>query len=233
MHLYNDKRKIDKKLMATGVVHELNGPLSTIKACAEGLLGRIEKDNCDVELFKDYLRIINGEVNRCSFIAYNLLKNLLNGNESEKREIDVHESFDQVLEILNHHGRSRNIKIVKKFDNRAAFVRWNESEFYQVVLAIITNAIDAMRYEGVLTIETRLHLDTICISINNTGTPILEGDLETIFLPFYTTKALQGGSGLGLFIARNMVNSAGGNIEVVSDEQDGTTFTITLPYMNI
>jgi signal transduction histidine kinase len=233
MHFFNDKRKIDKKLIATGVVHELNGPLSTIKACAEGLLGRIEKNNCDVELFKDYLRIIDGEVNRCTFIADNLLKNLLNGNENEKREINVHESFDQILKILNHHGRSRNIKIVKKFDSRVMLVQWNESEFFQVVLAIITNAIDAMRCDGVLTIETRLHMDTILISINNTGTPILERDIETIFLPFYTTKALQGGSGLGLFIARNMVNSAGGSIEVVSDEQDGTTFTITLPYMNI
>jgi signal transduction histidine kinase len=229
MHFFNDKGKIDKKLLVTGVGHELKGPLSTIKACTEGLLRRIENNNCDVDLFKDYLGIIDDEVNRCSFIADNLLKNLLDGNENEKREINVHDSFDQILNVLNHHGRSRNIKIVKKYDDRVTFVQWNESEFFQVVLAVITNAIDAMRCEGILTIETRLHLDTIFISINNTGSPILERDLEAIFLPFYTTKALQGGSGLGLFIARNMVNSAGGNIEVMSDEQAGTTFTITLP----
>lgn len=233
MHLGESKKQLDIKMIATGVGHEMKGPLSTIKACAEGILKRLEKNNYDIELFKEYISIIIDEVNRCTFITDNVLTNLLNGIDSERRKIDVHDSLNQIVKMLNYQGRCRNIKIIKKYDDRIQHVQWAEYEFLQVVLAIIVNAIDAMRGEGTLTIETRLHLDVVFIAINNTGDPISKENLESIFLPFYTTKSMQGGTGLGLFIARNMVDSAGGNIKVVSDELDGTTFTITLPFLDI
>jgi signal transduction histidine kinase len=230
MWVNNINRKNDLNLAATGLAHELKGPMSTIKACTEGLLHRLENQKIDQDIFKEYLKIINDEVNRCTFIVDNLLCGLNNGKKSEKQKINVHESLDQILKMLGLQGRCSNIKIVKNYDSRIPIIVGTGYELLQVFLSIIVNAIDAMEGEGTLTIETRAHMGTLFVSINNTGNPISVDNLENIFLPFYTTKAMQGGTGLGLYLARNFVNEVGGNIKVLSDEEDGTTFTITLPY---
>jgi signal transduction histidine kinase len=216
-------------MFARGIAHELKGPLSTIKACAEGLLNRLEKQKMDQDIFKEYLSIINDETNRCAFITDNLLIGMQNGDPYESQEINVNESLNHVIKMLKEQGRCRELQIVKNFDFNLPEVLGTNYEILQIFLSIIVNAIDAMKGQGVLTIETRSHMDSVYISINNTGEPITADNIEKIFLPFYTTKAMQGGTGLGLYLAKSFIKDIGGAIKVVSDDIYGTTFTIQIP----
>lgn len=220
-------------MMSLGIAHELNGPIATIKACSEGLLKRLSKGNFDPILFKDYLEIIEEEVTNCNFITDNILRFIQEAEEMDKQRIDIHKSLDKTIHSFVLQGRCRRIEIVKKYEKTMPAVSGSECGLRQVFSAVIVNAIEAMKDEGILTLETRIDRNTVCISIKNSGAPIPKENLNKIFEPCYSTKIGHGGTGLGLFLANNIIRNNGGRIQVASDFREGTTFTINLPLINV
>lgn len=108
-------------------------------------------------------------------------------------------------------------------------IQGSEGELRQVLLAIITNALDAMNDKGTLSIDTRTEGDRVFINISDTGPGIPAEHVTKIFDPFFTTKGERGGTGLGLSIARKIISNHNGTIDVVATAEKGTTMTITLP----
>jgi signal transduction histidine kinase/HAMP domain-containing protein len=244
--------------MASGIAHELNNPLATIAVSTEALLNRIEKEKIGSLLFETYLRIIEEEINRCKKITTSMLS-FVRRADNGKKDVNINETLDKAIELVTFQGRLRDIAYLRNFEPEMPEVQGNESELRQAFLTIIVNALDAMDNRGTLTIETgvipsvsplekSVRLETeggltrgvenptpqvegrfIFIKISDTGSGISPHLITRIFTPFFTTKAEKGGTGLGLPIAKRIIDEIGGKIEVASEEGKGTIFTVTLP----
>lgn len=213
--------------MASGIAHEINNPLATISACADGLLNRMKKGKSAPEVFENYLKIINEEVMRCKNITTSMLS-LVRKTTYEKKDVAVNEVLDKTLELIGFQGRLKTVDVITNYQGKPV-IHGSEGELKQVFLSIIMNALDAMDDRGTLTIETGLEDRRAFIIIKDTGTGISSEDVNRIFDPFFTTKIERGGVGLGLSIASKIVAENYGKIDVVSEQGSGTTFSITLP----
>ncbi len=220
--------------LAAGVVHEINNPLATIAACAEALNARMEELQGSPlhEDFGEYLQIIRDEAFRCKQITNSLLE-FSHQRQAEKVASDLNHIIEQTLQLLKHHPKLGKMAIVRGLDESITPVYVNEGQMKQVMIALISNAYDAMEGGGTLTINTRWDNSTggraVCAEFKDTGCGIPDSHLAKIFDPFFTTKPLGRGTGLGLSVCYGIVSEHGGNIEVDSSEGKGTTFRVILP----
>ena len=214
--------------MASGIAHELNNPLATIAACTEALLNRMEKEKIGPLLFQSYLRIIEEEINRCKSITTSMLS-FVRKTDNEKQGININGALDRAIEMLTFQGRLKDVVYLRNFQTEMPQVQGNESKLRQVFITIIGNALDAMEDRGTLTIETGTAGNTVFTKISDTGPGIPPHLINRIFDPFFTTKVEKGGTGLGLSIADKIIKENNGRIDVMSEEGNGATFTITLP----
>lgn len=213
--------------MASGIAHEINNPLATISGCVEGLLKRARKGDCDPAFFEEYLKIIEEEVARCQGITTTMLS-FVRRSAFEEKDIYINETLDKVVNMMGLQGRMKDVAVIKKYDDVRRTVHVREGEMIQVFLTIITNALDAMEEKGALTLETASEAGRVLVRISDTGCGIPAEHLSSIFLPFFTTKAERGGAGLGLSIAKRLVEDNNGVISVTSEKGKGTTFEIRL-----
>ncbi|MEW6571846.1 MAG: PAS domain-containing protein [Nitrospirota bacterium] len=213
--------------MASGIAHEINNPLATISASAEGLLGRLRRNKFDPELFENYLKIINEEVIRCKGITTNMLS-FVRKTSYEKRDIDLNAILDKTLELIEFQGRLKDVEVVKNYEGQL-IINASEGELRQILLSIIMNALDAMEDKGTLILESGIEHEHAVIKISDTGSGISADHLTKIFDPFFTTRSEKGGTGLGLAISKKIITDNKGDIEVFSEKGKGTTFKITLP----
>lgn len=146
----------------------------------------------------------------------------------EEREFDVIRSIDNVL-VLYQNQLKRGVEIVKIYDENVPQVFGNMEEIGQVWTNIAQNAIHAMSYVGKLTIRVVNRFDTVEISFTDTGSGISPENIGKIFTPFFTTKPLGEGSGLGLDICKKIILKHKGDITAKSVQGKGSTFIITLP----
>jgi C4-dicarboxylate-specific signal transduction histidine kinase len=214
--------------MASGIAHELNNPLATIAACTEALLNRVEKEKIGSLLFESYLRIIGEEIERCKKITTSMLS-FVRKTDNENKGVNINEALDRAIEMLTFLGRLKDVVYLRNFQAEMPQVQGNEGEMRQVFLATIGNALDAMQDKGTLTIETRTDGNVVLVRISDTGHGIPAGLINRIFDPFFSTKSGKGGTGLGLSIAKKIIEENHGKIDVISEEEKGATFTITLP----
>lgn len=214
--------------MASGIAHEINNPLASIAGCAEGLLNRLRKEQFDAVLFENYLRIIEEEIMRCKDITTAMLS-FVRENINEKTYINLNVILDKTLEIIGFQGRLREVELIRNYKKDIFPIQSSESKLRQVLLAIITNALDAMEDRGILTVETGSDKETEFIKITDSGPGIPSEYIGRIFDPFFTTKSKKGGTGLGLSIANKIMADLNGRINVTAEEGEGTSFKIILP----
>ena len=129
-------------MIASGIAHDLNGPLATVKACSQGLLKRLLKDNIDRTLFKEYLEIIEEEIGRCTYITNAILRFLRQEKGSYDQGVDIHASLDKTIEMVRLQERCGETAIVRNYEKSAAIVLGNECELRQAFLSIIGNALE-------------------------------------------------------------------------------------------
>lgn len=218
--------------MAATVAHELNNPLATIASCTQGLLARIREERPDTGLFSEYLNIIEEEVFRCKGITTNILS-LVKKDEHEGAMIDIHNVIYKCLNMLSIGNRMSGIKIKKSFSDELPLVSGHEGEMIQAFMAIISNAIEATGTAGQVEIRTAAgDCDTgrcVVVDIIDEGCGISSEHLNRIFDPFFTTKSTSGSAGLGLSIARRIILSNKGNINLTTALGKGTAVKTLLP----
>ncbi len=219
--------------LAAGVVHEINNPLATISACAEALETRVSEgafdDSEEVEDLRDYLELIRSEAFRCKSITTGLLdfSRMRTGN---RFPIDVGEILKSSARLLYHQRRGDNkVKIKIETDAHLPLVEADEGQIQQVVIALSTNAIDAMNGDGTLTLRAYGQENRIVVEVADTGVGIAAENLSKIFEPFFTTKEVGRGTGLGLAVCYGIITEHGGRLSVRSNIGVGTTFTMFLP----
>jgi len=213
--------------MASGIAHEINNPLATISACAEGLLNRIKKGKSDLGVFENYLNIIHEEVARCKNITTGMLS-FVREKTYEKKHVHIDSALDKALELISFQGRLKKVEVVRNYKD-SPVVHGSEGALKQVFLSIFMNALDAMEDKGTIILETGIENREAFIKISDSGHGISSEDAGRIFDPFFTTKSEKGGIGLGLSIANTIITENGGTIQFVSEKEKGATFTITLP----
>jgi len=221
--------------LAAGVAHEINNPLASIALCAESLEGRLadlaaaaDGNKDQGELVKRYLKMIQTEAFRCKEITEKLLDFSRTG-EVKRASADLRELTQSVIDMVRHLGRyqNRNIEFALG-DPLIATV--NAQEIKQVVLNLVTNALDSLDPGGTLTIELVRKPDFAEMAFSDNGCGMTEDVLEHLFEPFFTRKRGGQGTGLGLSIVYRIVSEHGGQIEATSAGPGrGSQFHVTLP----
>ncbi|KAF0216533.1 MAG: two-component system NtrC family sensor [Geobacteraceae bacterium] len=211
--------------LSAGVIHELNTPLSVIVSAAQMILR--EEDLPD--FVKEMVERINLEAQRLSQYTRGVLSFARIEGEGAA-EADVNQVLREVMAFLNYEAQKRSITVIEKMDYHLPSVVADGNRLKQIFINLIMNALQAMENGGTLTLRT-LALDdrAVEVLITDTGPGIPSETIAHIFDPFYTTKEPGEGTGLGLFVTRNLVELLGGRIEVESAAGKGTTFTIIFP----
>jgi two-component system NtrC family sensor kinase len=146
---------------------------------------------------------------------------------AELSTVDVVETIDAVLLLLKHKMNGRIL--VEKHFAPFRMLDCYAGRFHQVLMNLISNAVDAIAGEGKIVITTSQTAGLFLISIGDSGAGIAEAIRSKIFDPFFTTKAVGLGTGLGLAISYGIVQDHGGSIEVQSEEGVGTEFVVRIP----
>lgn len=218
--------------LAAGVVHEINNPLATISACAEALERRVHEgafeNSPDVEDLKEYLGLIRSEAFRCKTITMGLL-DFSRTRASEHVTVDLGDVISSAARLLSHQKRDADVDVRIEVADGLALVSGDAGQLQQAIIALATNALDAMPERGVLTIAARNQTDAVVVDVTDTGVGIPTDNLPKIFEPFFTTKEVGRGTGLGLAVCYGILTEHGGTLDVQSSVGYGTTFTITLP----
>lgn len=218
--------------LAAGVVHEINNPLATISACAEALERRVEEgefaESDGAEDLAEYLGLIKSEAFRCKSITTGLL-DFSRLRTGDRHPLDVAEILRSSANLISHQKRGEGIKIKVESDPDLPLVKADGGQLQQAIIALGTNAIDAMPAGGTLTFRALTQLNRVAIEVEDTGVGIPPEDLSKIFEPFFTTKEVGEGTGLGLAVCYGIVTDHGGRLSVRSNVDKGTTFKIVLP----
>ncbi|MBI2994912.1 MAG: hybrid sensor histidine kinase/response regulator [Gammaproteobacteria bacterium] len=148
-------------------------------------------------------------------------------DEGELKQIDIEEGIESVLVLLQHKLKDR-IRINRNFEGKGNVLCY-PGPLNQVIMNIISNAIDAIEGQGEITVSTARTDGMFVISVADTGTGIPEADRERVFDPFFTKKPVGEGTGLGLSISYGIVKRHGGTIEVRSKEGKGTEMIVKIP----
>ncbi len=218
--------------LAAGVVHEINNPLATIAACAESLEKRIEEgafgNSPDADDLREYLGLIRDEAFRCKSITNGLL-DFSRLRAGQRVPVDMTEVIKGTARLVTHQQRGDNIRIEIEAEDNLPVVLGDVGQLQQAVVALATNAIDAMPDGGTLTLRTTHAGPRVLVQVKDTGLGISPENMTKIFDPFFTTKDVGRGTGLGLAVCYGILSDHGGRLDVRSNVAVGTTFTITLP----
>ncbi len=217
--------------LGAGVAHELNNPLAGIvghAALLQRRLKKVEIAEADREKLLEYVGHVQGESGRCREIIHGLLA-YSQASEGGVDDLALNDSLGDLLVLVGNNARSQGVELVTELEADLPTIVTSEQQVQQLLLHVLTNALQAMPDSGTLTVRTRSTADAIEIDVQDTGRGIAEEHLDKIFDPFFTTKDVWQSTGLGLSVCHSIVESHGGNIAVSSELGKGSTFTITLP----
>ncbi|WP_045577073.1 ATP-binding protein, partial [Desulfosporosinus sp. I2] len=216
-------------LLASGVAHEINNPLAIVAAHSEDLLDRLNEETLAPTRgeIKTGFKIVLEQIVRCKQITDRLLgfaRKRINGSDL----IDIGVASLQTLGLLEHKAKQKQIKLELQLENNL-FALGNENEWQQVVLNLITNALDASAEGGVIEVKGYREGEKIHFLIKDYGEGIPQSNLKKAFDPFFTTKSVGQGTGLGLYVSYGIVLKMQGEMSLESTEGQGTRVKITLP----
>lgn len=213
-------------LLAAGVAHEVNTPLTGVSSYTQMLLGMIPETDPKHALLQKMQR----QTDRASNIVGNLLNFSRTGNAIELSEIDINKLLDDTLQLLEPQLRKSNIAILKNYTAVPPRVFGNAGKLQQVFTNLILNARDAMFDGGTITLSTAVEdPDEVTIEVADTGEGIPAENLTKIFDPFFTTKGVGNGTGLGLAVSYGIVQEHAGTIQAFSENGSGATFRLVFP----
>ena len=213
-------------LLAAGVAHEVNTPLTGVSSYTQMLLGMIpETDPKHALLLK-----VQRQTERASNIAGNLLNFSRTGNGTEFTELNVNKILDDTLQLLEPQLRKSRVEVVKNYAETSPKIYANAGKLQQIFTNLILNARDAMFAGGIITLTTKISDDsTVIIEVADTGEGIETENLSKIYDPFFTTKGVGSGTGLGLAVTYGIVQEHSGTIEAISEVGAGTIFHLEFP----
>jgi PAS domain S-box-containing protein len=207
--------------LAAGIAHELNNPLADILGFAQ-----LASNYPDLpeQTYQDLFKIV-----KSTLYAREVIKKiLLFSRQSHPHEgkVNLNQLIDDWLDFFQFRCQQNSIEIILELDQQLPTISGDPSQINQVIINLVVNAIHAMPDGGKLTIETGIENERVYLKVQDSGTGIDENIRDKIFLPFFTTKEVDQGTGLGLSVVYGIVQEHGGNITLESLTGEGTTFKI-------
>ena len=217
--------------LAASIAHEINNPLAVIAESAGWLrskTGHESTTKADLEAAVEHaLDKIESAIDRAVRISRNFLS-FARAPDALVRDIDLDELASEVGDLISKTAASANIEITIQAGTRLS-VTSDPYQLRQVLLNLVTNAVQAIGGDGRVEIVVGGTTDEVYVEVNDDGPGIPEEDLERIFEPFFTTKKEGKGTGLGLAVSRGIVEKLNGRIEVASRPGSGCSFRVVLP----
>jgi two-component system NtrC family sensor kinase len=214
----------------SGIAHELNNPLNNISITAESMLLNYQ------EMSRQQMREMIDDILTQADRASQVVKNLLEFSRTERpclMDLNIGEVIERTLSLIKNQLIVARIRVEKHIAEDLPAVRGKQQDLQQALVNILLNAIQAMPEGGTVAVAVgRDPQGQIRIDITDSGTGIAPDALEHIFDPFFTTKASGQGTGLGLSLVYSIIRAHGGHIEVRSETDKGTTFSIFLPVID-
>jgi two-component system NtrC family sensor kinase len=217
--------------LAAGVAHEINNPLALINQAAGYIkdLFVIEKRYQSDEALMESIDCILDAGDKCATITKQLL-GFARNVDTKIQKVNIREVISDVLIFHEKEAAYRNISVSVSMPKENLEIKTDPGKLEQILLNLVTNAFHAIEDGRTLKIQASSSDDeAVVISVSDNGCGIPKENLEKIFEPFFTTKQKNHGTGLGLAITYGLVKKLHGSISVESKENEGTTFTITLP----
>ncbi|CAG7600185.1 Adaptive-response sensory-kinase SasA [Paenibacillus solanacearum] len=207
--------------LAAGIAHELRNPLTAIK----GFFRMLKTSNDKKQL---YYSVIEEELSRIEQISSELLS-LAKPHSESRSDHNLVQLIREVAILLTPQANWGNMQIEIQSDQEQLYVHCEDTKMKQVFINLIKNAMDAMSHGGTISIVIRQQPDGVQVQVTDEGSGIPPQLLNKIGEPFYTTK--EKGTGLGLMVCFQIIESHAGTIHVDSKVGIGTTFTIILPHV--
>jgi len=190
----------------------------------------------DEEFRTNFYEIAMEETNRVNNMITELL-DLINTRESQFELNNLHDLIDKMIFLISPQSKAKDIEIVREFDTSIGQVKMDSEKIKQVILNLLSNAVDFTPERGRIEISTAKESmngsrESIRIEIKDNGIGISPSMMNKIFDPYFTTKHksnMHNGTGLGLFIAHQNIQDHKGTIDVQSEVDKGTTFILNLP----
>lgn len=234
---YHAEKMATIGLLAAGVAHEINNPLTAINGFAQGLKRRLPQleqqldDSTLMDDYVEYLDIIHKECKRCSDIVQSLLTFSPRKTPDFSR-VDLNKLVKNVMRLLHHRVKHLPSNMIKLLLHKGLpIIKGNPAELEQVILNLILNALDAVDEE-----QGEILLRTYCkdggdiiLEVVDNGRGIDSENLQKLFDPFFTTKPVGQGIGIGLSTCYHIIQTHGGEIAVDSAPGKGAVFKVSLP----
>jgi len=214
-------------LLAAGVAHEVNTPLTGISSFTQMLLEGADPEDPKTKVLE--------KIERQTFRAAKIVNGLLNlsrpgtASSMEVTAVDVNIIIADVLSLLEHQFQLQRVTVRRELSEQPVAVTGTEQKLQQVFLNLFLNAKDAMPKGGWLSVATRAEQGQAVVEVSDTGSGIPSEYLARIYDPFFTTKAIGQGTGLGLSITYGIVREHDGTIDCESSMGQGTRFTLRFP----
>lgn len=207
-------------LLAAGIAHEVGNPLAAISS----LVQMMNRKELDAEMH-ERLGLIDEQLLRIQRTLRELVEFSRPGT-NEPRKVDVHEVINNALNIAKYYKRKKGKTILTQFAADLPPITAVRDQLLQVFLNLILNALDATEEGGTIEISTTYEAGQVRVRVVDNGCGIAEADQRKLFEPYFTTKPT--GTGLGLFVCRNIVEASGGEIGLAASRPGETVFQVTL-----
>ncbi|HIJ94182.1 MAG TPA: PAS domain-containing protein [Desulfuromonadales bacterium] len=221
-------------VLAAGVAHEINNPLASVTGYAEALLRRFSDQSPlatdpRLEDFQKYLKVIVRESYRCKGIIDSLIS-FSRKSDGSISSVNINDVINEVLELVRFKSRFEKIEITTYLQSDLPDIQCDSSGMRQVCLNLLMNAHQAIKGSGIVEITTKsIASESVVFEIRDSGCGISKEIIEQIWDPFFTTKEVGQGLGLGLAITYSIIQRHGGDIRVESHSGSGSKFTVRMP----
>lgn len=209
--------------LARGIAHELNNPLDGVLRYTHLALEQLTEETP----VREYLLHVKEGLDRMVRAVRAFLEFSRQATTPVNRLADLNRLIEDALVLFQHRAKFQHIRIITNFDGTLPPVP--DGGLQHAVVNVIKNAFDVMSHNGTLTITTRQSDGQVQVDIEDSGSGIPEDIRPRIFEPFFSTKPIHQGTGLGLVIAKEVVERSGGTIDCTSQVGVGTTFRILIP----
>ena len=210
--------------LAAGVAHEVNNPLASISSLVQMM--RVQEGHSPET--REKLSMISDQIQRITQVTKDMT-DFARARPAAKTDVDINEIVLKALRLASFDEAFEDIEIESNLDRRLVPVFGDEDQLEQVFLNLFLNARDAMPAGGTLSVKTSENSEGLLVEIADSGTGIAETARQSIFDPFFSTKAAGRGTGLGLAVCYGIVTAHGGRIEVENNSPAGTKFSVILP----
>jgi signal transduction histidine kinase len=208
--------------LSAGLAHEIKNPLASMKGSVDILASEIPPEHDK----REFVDILEKELDRLNEVLSEFLQ-FARPSRPDRRPCDLREVIDSIRLLCSKEANRRGVTIESQYESSLPELELDAAQVQQAILNIVLNGIQAMPDGGRLSIRVARRDDVIGIEVRDEGVGVSPENRSRLFDPFFTTK--DGGTGLGMAIARNLIQGHGGDIRLVEDDRRGATFQVVLP----